>query len=88
MKRTLSILFAVVAIFSMMVFASASVEAATLKTPAITKTVGVTNGIKLTWGKVSGAAKYRVFLHNGTTWKKLADTTATNYTYKIGRAHV
>ena len=81
MKRTLSILFAVVAIFSMMVFASASVEAATLKTPAITKTVGVTNGIKLTWGKVSGAAKYRVFLHNGTTWKKLADTTATNYTY-------
>ena len=81
MKRTLSILFAVVAILSLMVFASASVEAATLKTPAVTKTVGVTNGIKLTWGKVSGAAKYRVFLHNGTTWKKLADTTATNYTY-------
>ena len=81
MKRTLSILFAVVAILSMMVLASASVEAATLKTPAVTKTEGVANGIKLTWDKVSGAAKYRVFLHNGTTWKKLADTTATNYTY-------
>ena len=47
MKRTLSILFAVVAILSLMVFASASVEAATLKTPAVTKTVGVTNGIKI-----------------------------------------
>ena len=81
MKRTLSILFAVVAIFSMMVFASASVEAATLKTPAVTKTEGVANGVKLTWGKVSGAAKYRVFLHNGKTWQKLTDTTATNYTY-------
>ena len=81
MKRTLSILFAIVAILSVMVFASASVEAATLKTPAVTKTEALSKSVKLTWGKVSGAAKYRVFLHNGKQWTKLADTTATNYTY-------
>ena len=81
MKRKLSILFAAIAVLSVMVFASASVEAATLATPTVTKTEAVTSGIKLTWNKVSGAAKYRVFLHNGTQWKKLADTTATSYTY-------
>jgi len=31
---------------------------------------------------VSGAAKYRVFVKNGSSWKKLKDTTSTSYTHK------
>ena len=38
-------------------------------------------GVKITWGKVSGAEKYRVFVKSGSKWKKLKDTTSTSYTH-------
>ena len=51
-----------------------------LATPRISKLENVYGGVKITWGKVTGAAKYRVFKKNGTKWTKLADTTALTYT--------
>ena len=50
--------------------------------PVISKRQILTDGIKLTWSAVKGAAKYRVFIKNGSSWKKLADTAALEYTYK------
>ena len=39
--------------------------------------------VKVTWKKVPGAAKYRVFCKtNNSGWKKAADTTANSYTVK------
>ncbi len=55
-------------------------------TPAISKLENVNGGIKLTWGKVSGAAKYRVFVKNGSGWTKLTDTASTSYTWKGGKS--
>ena len=51
--------------------------------PKISKAVKAAGGIKITWGKVTGAAKYRVFYKIGNgKWTKIADTTATSYTWK------
>ena len=52
-----------------------------LATPSIKKLENVNGGIKLTWGKVSGAAKYRVFVKNGSSWVRLTDTTSTSFTW-------
>lgn len=57
-----------------------------LATPRITKFENTASGIKLTWGKVFGAAKYRVFVKTSKGWTKLADTTATSYTYKKAKS--
>ena len=48
--------------------------------PKITKLENTAKGTKLAWSKSAGAAKYRVFIKNGTSWKKLVDTTALSYT--------
>ena len=50
--------------------------------PVITSGEVDENGIKLTWDKVDGAAKYRVFVKSGTKWVKLKDTTAQSFTHK------
>ena len=47
--------------------------------PKITKFENTAKGTKLTWSKSAGAVKYRVFIKSGSSWKKLADTTATSY---------
>lgn len=57
-----------------------------LKSFAAPKLSAVSNtatGVKLSWEKVSGAAKYRVFYKaNGeSTWHKAGDTTSTSYTW-------
>lgn len=39
------------------------------------------NKVKISWGKVDGATKYRVFYKNGTSWKTIADTTSTSYVW-------
>lgn len=49
--------------------------------PQITKTSNTETGVKITWGKVDGAEKYRVFVKSGSSWKKLKDTTSTSYTH-------
>ena len=50
-------------------------------TPKLSKAENTANGIKLSWGKVAGATKYRVFYKSGGTWKSLGDTTDTNFTH-------
>ncbi len=53
-----------------------------IEAPVIESTTQSSTGIKLTWSKVSGAAKYRVFVKSGSSWKKLKDTTSTSFTHK------
>ena len=50
--------------------------------PYVTNLQNTLYGVKLTWGSVSGAAKYRVYYNNGKSWVKLADTASTSYLHK------
>lgn len=63
-----------------------SIVSTNLNTPSVTKTENTTTGVKLTWGKVTGAAKYRVFIKSGSSWKKLGDTTALTYTHTAAKS--
>lgn len=47
--------------------------------PPVIKLSNVANGVKITWNKVSGAEKYRVFYHGTKGWTKLTDTTGTSF---------
>ena len=51
--------------------------------PKISSVSNTTTGVKITWGKVSGAAKYRVFYKASgeSSWHKVTDTTSTSYTW-------
>ena len=54
-----------------------------LKTPKV-KSVTATNSSKavtISWDKINGASKYRVFYKNGTSWKTIGDTTSLSYTW-------
>lgn len=51
-----------------------------LATPKITKAESVNNGVKISWGRVNGAARYRVYYKGSKGWRRLADTTSTSYT--------
>ena len=53
-----------------------------IATPKVTKTNVTYNSVKLTWNKVKGAEKYRVYRKNGNTWKRIADTKSTSVTDK------
>lgn len=53
-----------------------------LTTPKITKAESVNGGVKISWGKVNGAEKYRVYCKGSKGWTRLADTTSTAYTDK------
>ena len=57
------------------------VGAKTLSKPKLTSAENTDEGIKITWDKVDGASKYRVFIRTPGKWKKLGDTTATSFTY-------
>lgn len=50
-----------------------------LQAPTITSVQSVYGGLKVTWNKVKGAEKYRVYIKDGSSWKKLADTTSVSY---------
>lgn len=53
-----------------------------LSTPEVTSVKNTVKGVKITWKKVTGAVKYRIFYKVGKgNWKKLKDTTATSYTW-------
>ena len=46
----------------------------------------VSNGIQVSWNKVSGAAKYKVYYKEaGGSWKAIGSTTATSYTFTAKR---
>ena len=57
----------------------AQVARASLATPKISKAESVYGGVKLTWNKVSGAAKYRVYYKGRKCWTRMVDTTSTSY---------
>ena len=61
---------------------NAKMISTTLALPKVKKLSNTASGVKLTWGKVNGAVRYRVFVKSGSTWKKLGDTTATSFTHK------
>lgn len=52
---------------------------------AAPKLLSVTNtadGVQIKWGRVNGAAKYRIFYKTASgDWRKIADTPFTNYTW-------
>ncbi len=52
-----------------------------LATPKITSFENTRDGVKITWSKVSGAYKYRVFYHDGTQYRTLATVSDTTYTH-------
>ncbi len=52
---------------------------AVLSTPSLSVS-NTTSGVKISWGAVSGAAQYCVFVKNGSSWKKLGTTTSTSFT--------
>ena len=54
--------------------------------PKISKFENVASGTKLTWSASTGAAKYRVFIKNGSSWKALGDVTSTSYTYTAAKS--
>ena len=49
--------------------------------PSITKLENVSNGIKITWGAVEGAAQYRVYAKTSKGWVALGTTTGTSFVY-------
>lgn len=55
-----------------------------IATPQITKVENVAKGTKVSWNKVAGANKYRLFYKktDGSGWKTIANTTATSYTHQ------
>lgn len=58
------------------------VGAVTLPAPTLRSAVNTEDGIRLTWDKVSGAAKYRVFIKEAGKWQRVADTDKTSFTYQ------
>ena len=55
--------------------------------PKVSKVENATTGAKITWGAVTGAAKYRVYYKTGTgSWTKIADTTSTSYTWTAAKS--
>lgn len=59
--------------------------------PVIKSFENVIGGTKMTWGKVPGASKYRVYVKSGSSWKRIAETTALSYTntdVKSGTAYI
>lgn len=59
--------------------AAVSTSAANLKAPVLNTPTNTETGVKLSWKKVDGAAKYRVFIKSGGKWTKLSDTTGLSY---------
>ena len=50
--------------------------------PKITKFENVSGGTKITWSKVAGASKYRLYVKSGSSWKALITAVGTSYTHK------
>lgn len=81
-RKSLSLLLVVITListFSMGLVASAIGKVTSLKATAVTETA-----IALTWSKVKGAEKYRLYKYNYTSkkWETLKTTTANTFTDK------
>ena len=53
-----------------------------VKAPTISSISNTSSGMKISWGKISKASKYRVYYKKGNSWVKLVDTKSTSYTDK------
>lgn len=53
-----------------------------LEAPKISKTENTPSGIKLSWNKVKGAEKYRVFYKKGSLWLRICDTISDSCIFK------
>lgn len=88
-KRFVSILLSIIIALSMIplftVFAADyNAEAKSvshLSTPVLSSAYVNNAGTVIKWNKVKGAAKYRVFYKAGNSWKRIADTSSTSYTW-------
>ena len=57
-----------------------------LSVPKVTA-ANVSKGIKVSWGKVTGASKYNVYRKTGSgSWSKIKTTTSTSYTDSSAKA--
>ena len=54
--------------------------------PNVTALENVADGVKLTWGKVNGAGKYRVYIRSGSGWTMVGETSGTTLTWKGAEA--
>ena len=52
-----------------------------VKAPTINKIENTVTGSKISWGKCSGASKYRVYYLKNKSWKALGNTSATSFTH-------
>ena len=57
-----------------------------LAAPKVSSVTQTTKGVTIKWGKVTGAAKYRVYYKTTGGWKKLTETTKTSYTWTKGKS--
>lgn len=58
-----------------------------LDTPHITGYEALSDSVKITWGAVKGAARYRVYYQIpefNTGWKRAGETTGTSFNFKLG----
>ena len=58
-----------------------SITYGNLSKPVITKLTNTATGVKVTWGAVPGAAKYRVYVKTASGWLNIGNTTGTSLTY-------
>ena len=49
--------------------------------PQVTGFTNTADGTKVSWSEYSGATKYRLFVYNGTAWKRVGDSTKLSYTH-------
>ncbi|MBQ6626712.1 MAG: dockerin type I repeat-containing protein [Ruminococcus sp.] len=50
-----------------------------LETPQITEFENYSNGTKITWNKIDGAQKYRLYIKTNSGFEKLVDTDSNSY---------
>lgn len=73
----------VMLVLMLTVFVTSPAAKTQLKTPVLKTPYCNATGVRVSWNKVSGAQKYRVFFKIGSSsWRKLADTTKTCYQHK------
>ncbi len=59
-----------------------------LKTPVITSFENTRTGVNITWSKVEGAYKYRLFYHDGTQYRTLTTTSSTSFSHSISKPSI
>lgn len=55
-------------------------------TPKVTSLSNTAAGVKITWGAVKNAEKYRVFGYTRNGWKKVGETASTSFVYKTANS--